>query len=160
MVILVQLGPLFVLCMADALGRCGLLGWTSLLQWSPLTSGFHSEHRRLATHHGCHSEDALHFLNYCNLFSDWMRSRAFCHHLTSPPLPIREYFAFIHGIQGNLWMVPMLSVWPAVFSRPGTQREIRKKVETTGVAVSASVICSFQEHRPGVLRMVVQAGPM
>lgn len=58
MVILVQLGPLFVLCMADALGGCGLLGWTSLLQWSPLTSGFHSERRRLATHHGCHSEDA------------------------------------------------------------------------------------------------------
>lgn len=95
--------------------RCNSQSWY-LLGAAKANCCLHPEHRGVPV-----SAPSLFTSMSCNIFSiykafsDWMKQRLWNHppHLSSQP--IRECLVIIEKMQDNLWMVEVLSKWPAGF---------------------------------------------
>lgn len=112
----------------------------------------HSEHRRLAARHACHSKNALLFLNECKvLYERGEGLRPLCYALQSTPHPIRE-----NGTRGK-W--PTTCVQKA--AGPAAWHGIpESKWRSLELAVFTHLVISrFQGYRPYVV-LLVQTGPM
>lgn len=67
----------------------------------------------------------------------------------SPTSSIREHFALIEEMQSNLWMAPVLSKQPPVFSKH--QRSHSVLAEITVVVLPTTVISSFNGNSTGMV---------